>query len=587
MMNGSLSFRSRFALVWAIVLGGIVLPVLASPGLAQTDEDQTYYDDGTYYEDGTYADDGGYYENGEYVGEEPVAEEEIWRPSAPYRPLDFSAFTESLGDLTPEQIASYDDLVLEKDVHQLTKLLESGLVSSRNLVLYYVNRIQKYDAGALNSVVELNPDALSIAEARDEERASGQVRGPLHGIPVLLKDNIATGDMMHTTAGAVALTETWADHDSFLVQELRDAGAIILGKTNMTEWANWMHMQYANGYSAVGGQVFSPYGDWLDPSGSSTGSAVAVTSNFAPLAIGTETIGSIISPSSRASIVGMHPSLGLISRENVIPLSDEFDTPGPMGKTVSDVAVALTVLAGSGDPGDAFNTDISDLIGTDFTNSLNVSALEGTTIGILATEPEESDGYNLADANMTGAIDALVAAGAELVVVRPDGFPDIDWWNILACDLHTDVDSYLANNDTGFSSLADIVAFNYEDPAVFAPYGQERLEESVACELSNDEIAQLGSEARTTAQEYMASLFETYDIDALATIDDVFALEYGLAGCPAITVPRGVTGDGAPTGLTLIAPYKADSALIGYAYAFERAAQLRMPPEIVSGTSEG
>ena len=262
---------------------------------------------------------------------------------------------------------------------QLQRLMEAGELTSQELVLFYIDRIRTYDVGQLNSITQLNPDALYIAHLRDIQRANGESRGPLQGIPILLKGNIATADAMSTTAGAIALADSPAAHDAYLVQQLRDAGAVILGKTNMTEWANWMHMSIANGYSAFGGQTDSPFGG--DPSGSSTGNAVALTSNFATLAVGTETIGSIVSPSTYASIVGMHPTIGLISADNIIPLSPVWDTAGPMGKTVSDIAVAMSVFVGSLDPTDAHAAVATPVPVADFLAALDPNALQGVRLG--------------------------------------------------------------------------------------------------------------------------------------------------------------------------------------------------------------
>jgi amidase len=504
-----------------------------------------------------------------------------WPPFTGIRFVDFSSYAIDLEGLTPEDIARLDGLVLEKSIPDLTAAMEAGQLTSYELTLYALYRISTVDVGQLNAVVDLNPHALEIAKARDQDRQMGIIRGPLHGIPVMLKDNITTGDYLYTTAGAAALSNAVGDRDAFLVTQLREAGAIILAKTNMTEWANWMHYTPANGYSAVGGQIVSPYGDWLDPSGSSSGSTVAVTSNLVPLAIGTETIGSIISPSSRASVVGYKPSLGLISRDLLIPITDEIDTAGPIGKTVTDVAIAMTVLAARPDPTDPLSGQAQALFGADFTAQLTTDRLEGSRVGILAIEPEESDEYQIDYFDLWDEVAAFEEAGAEVVIVRPPGFPDLDWGLLFSCDMREEIDAYLPQVHADVWSLADIREFNETHPW-YIPYGQERFYEAEACELSPDEIHALGEEARATAAAYMADLFAEQEIDVLVSVDDLFALEYALAGSPAISIPRGVTYDGVPSGLTLVGPYLADLELLGYAYAFEQTGDWRVPPYNVS-----
>ena len=493
------------------------------------------------------------------------------------RPIDFSFFDDQLDSMESERIAELDSLVIEASITDLDTMMEEGTLTSYELTLYYLHRIRDLDVDQLNSIVDLNLDSLYIAQVRDEERASGKVRGPLHGIPVVLKDNIATDDYLRTTAGAMALAYETADRDAFLVNELRESGAIILAKTNMTEWANWMHYAFTNGHSAVGGQVVSPYNEWADPSGSSTGSSVAVTENFAPLALGTETIGSIISPASRESVVGYKPSLGLISRDHIIPITDAFDTAGPIGKSVTDVAIAMNVLAGNADPNDSDSEAAEDLIGADFTLALTENALQGMRVGILASDPAESDEYQITYYGLQPEVDALQKAGAEIVIVRAPWFPDFDWGTMFSCDIAEGVDAYLQETGADFQTLDEIRVFNEENPE-YIPYGQERFYEAAACEMSPEETAELAEQIRTESEAWMQDLFSTFDIDVLTSVDDVFSLQYAFAGWPAITVPRGESGDNVPTGLTFVAPYLHDRELLGYAFAFEQATHFRFAP---------
>jgi amidase len=576
-----------------LLLVAAVAPIVDHPRIAAQDEEDDfgqsnssgedlYYEEEPTYEDALPPEDGvPTDETGNDTGDSP--EQDLsWLPTSPYVPLDFSPFTDALSGITPQRMLELQSMIVEANVPQLEGLLEAGKLTSQELVLFYVDRIIKYDAGQLNSVTQLNPDALYLAHLADIQRANGEVKGPLQGIPVLLKENIATDDSMATTAGAIALAESPAMHDAYLVRQLRDAGAVILGKTNMTEWANWMHMSIANGYSAFGGLTRSPFEG--DPSGSSTGSAVAVTSNFAPLAIGTETIGSIISPATHASVVGMHPTTGLVSGENIIPLSPSLDSAGPLGKTVEDIAIAMTVFASALDSTDSRSAVATQVAGVDFMSALDPHALEGVRLGVVPYDPSLSDEETLAQFNVTGAIDDLEAAGAEVVVIHPSGLPDVDWWQLIACGMREGIDTYLQqNNITSPATLADIIAFNNSDPDRYMPLGQARLEEAQTCELSNADDLAMTKDEVTVAQTYLDDVFASNEVDALVTLDDTYSLEYGLAGYPAITVPRGGYEDWSPTSITFVGPSCSDASLVGYAYAFEQQGPHRLVPTLVEG----
>lgn len=577
--------RIRFILI-ALLLATTVLPVANSRAVHAQDDETGQYDD---YQGDTTTDETYQEEPTDPATEEwPVESDSTpgqtdlsWLPQTPYRPVDFSPFTEALAEITPERMAELEAMIVEADILQLEELMDAGKLTSQDLLLFYVDRIQKYDVGQLNAITQLNPDALYDAHLRDVQRKNGESKGPLQGIPILLKENIATGDSEATTAGAIALADAPAQHDAYLVRQLLDSGAVILGKTNMTEWANWMHMSFANGYSSFGGQTVSPFGD--DPSGSSTGNAVAITANFAPLAIGTETVGSIISPASRESVVGMHPTTGLISGENIIPLSPTLDTAGPMGKTVSDIAVAMSVFAQELDPADPRSSGAQPVAGADFLAALDPNALQGIRVGIVPVDPSYGPDDVLAIANGTGAIDALQAAGAEVVVVYPSGMPEINWWQIIACGMRDGIDHYLQSNGiTDPGSLADIIAINNSNPGVYIPLGQARLEEAQWCEVPATDVSAMTNGAISTAQAYLDDLFASNEVDVLITTDDTFTLEYGLAGYPAITVPRGTYDGYTPTNFTFVGPKCSDVDLVGYAYAFEQTGDYRIVPELTA-----
>lgn len=497
---------------------------------------------------------------------------------------DYGPFQQELAGFSADRIAQLDQIVPEASVDQLQHHLEQGDLTSADLVLYYLTRIRDLDDhGGLQSVVRINPLALVIAQELDADRAEGVTYGPLSGIPVLLKDNIATGDDMQTTAGAAALVDARADRDAFLVNQLRQGGAIVFGKTNMSEWAYWMSYYGPSGYSAVGGQTVSPYAPGIDPFGSSTGSAIAMTANLASLSIGTETLGSIVAPSSRASVVGMHPSIGLVSRDYVIPLAGDLDSPGPITRCVKDAAALLTVMAASADPNDPFvqaEPRIAEVAGTDFTAGLDATGLSGKRVGVFM-----SDGGNAFDGlwsmQLGDAAEALATAGCELVPVPIEFKPWVDMDNFLAAvstEMGVEANVYLQQTGAPFSSLAEIVAFNNQDPNAYAHYGQEHLNDAAFYWQSYDEAQAYFAAQRTQAREAFDRVFSEYTLDILATEETLLTEAYSFAGCPAVTVPAGLTDGGVPHGITFVGPYLQDHAVLQMAYAFEMVSRLRVLP---------
>jgi amidase len=484
--------------------------------------------------------------------------------------------------MTPQLRCRLDGLVLEATAPQIQADFAAGRYSAADLVAYYVDRIRRLDAIQLRSVIELNPDALDIATGLDSERSAGQVKGVLHGVPILLKDNIGTGDRLHTTAGAAALSIARSDRDAHLVAGLREAGAIILGKTNLSEWAYWMSYIAPSGFSALGGQVVSPYGKGIDPFGSSTGSAVAATMNLAAITVGTETAGSIVAPSARASVVGMRPSLGLVSRDRVVPISDECDTAGPIGRTVTDVAATLTAMAHARDIRDRHSDRAEGVHGTNFMAALDADALRGMRIGLIGigmNGPADDD-WIIANSGFTDAVRAMEAAGAKVVVIRPAPFdfegpgfvPEFNW------GLREGVNAYLAATDAPVRTLADVIDFNDENPGRYAPWGQDRLRDCLWSPLGEQEVRQISRSNRQQARDYLTGLLDADELDALAGIDTLQSLIYPFAGFPAIAVPAGYYPGGAPFSVTFIGRPRTDAELIGIAFAYEQASRLRVPP---------
>jgi amidase len=499
---------------------------------------------------------------------------------APHRPLDFRQFEDALAEFTAQQRCGMDRLVPEATAFQIQTDLRAGRYSGVDLATYYLDRIRRIDGTRLRSVIDLNPDALALAAELDAERASENVRGPLHGVPILLKDNIGTGDRLRTTAGAAALSAAHCDRDAHLVSGLREAGALILGKANMSEWAYWMSYTAPSGYSALGGQVVCPYGESIDPVGSSTGSAVAISANLAAISVGTETMGSIVGPSSRASLVGMKPTLGLVSRDRVLPISDECDSAGPMGRTVTDVALMLTAMASGPDVRDRHSHRAEGMHGSDFAMFLDEEGLRGKRLGVIGMEvPEPSE--TIRYSGLWGAIQAMQAAGAKVTPTAaaefelggPGFVPEFNW------GLRQGVDAYLAATGAPARSLADVIAFNDENLPRYAPWGQDRLRDCLWNPLGEREVRPIARANRQQAREYLARLLDGNELDALVGLDTLQSMIYPFAGFPAITVPAGAPW-GVPVGVTFIGRAKSDGELIGMAYAFEQASQLRVPPTL-------
>jgi amidase len=409
------------------------------------------------------------------------------RPEPEYsakRLRDFGPFAAALAGLTADRRAELDALLAEATVLDMQDAIAGNQLTSEELVTYYVDRIQRYDVDKLNAVMELNPQALEIARQLDAERAAGTVRGNMHGIPVLLKDNIATGDGMHTSAGAYALKDWQPDRDAFLVQQLRDAGAVILGKTNLSEWANYMDPCMPNGFSALGGQTRNPYGPF-ETYGSSSGSAVAAAANLAAVTVGTETQGSMIMPSQINSVVAIKTSMGLVSRDYVVPLLEWQDVPGPIGRTVTDVVVLLTALAGA-DERDPVTQDAAALAGVDFTQYLAPEARQGLRVGIVVKTDEEIEQF-LKDMSVTGKdADSLRQVlreqstaqrqagqqfsdlGFEVVEISESALPErIDLNEVLPYGFRDAINRFLAGlgDQVAVGSLEEIIALNADDLA--------------------------------------------------------------------------------------------------------------------------
>ena len=513
-----------------------------------------------------------------------VAQNQAPAPPAPLQALEFAPFDAAIESLAPDRRGELDELVIEATFDQLQSAMASGDLTSAELTTYYLARIRDYDVDGLQSMLELNPDALERATALDKERAAGDVRGPLHGIPVSLKGNIGTVGEMATSAGAAAMAEFQPGEDATLVAALREAGAVILGKANLSEWAGWVYPEPETaGFSALGGFPVNPYDPSLPVLGSSSGSGVGTSANLVAASVGTETAGSLIAPASANGVVGMKPSLGLVSRSGVIPLTSQTDTPGPVTRSVADAAALLTVIAGA-DERDPATDAAAALADTDFTGFLDPAALEGVRIGLLTNipeldeEPTDAQLEELYKALGYGrAVSGLRAAGAEVVPVFNElwGSTD-DFYTLIDNGFRLDLADYLAGfPESPISSVDDIIAFNDQDPDRYAPYGQGRLPSAAASTLTRREYEGFADTLRTDARTHIDGLLEQYDVEALASFANTFSLAYAIAGYPAVTVPTQPV-----LGLTFTGPYLSDGELIGYAHAFEHATEARLVPPV-------
>jgi amidase len=493
--------------------------------------------------------------------------------------------------------SAYD--ATDKSIGELEADLAAGRVTSVELVRDYESRIARFDP-LLHAVIAINPDALVQAKRADLARKSGAPQGLLAGVPILIKDNIETGNPMATTAGSLALKDNVTGRDAPLVAKLRAAGAIILGKTNLSEWANIRSSHSISGWSAIGGQARNPYDPRRSPCGSSAGSGIAVAASFAAAAIGTETDGSISCPSSVNGVVGFKPTVGLVSRTHIVPISHTQDTPGPMTRTVADAALMLSVIAGP-DPADPATAPAVHMK-TDYLAALDPTALKGVRIGVLrfatGVHPET-------DTVFEAAVDTLRRSGATLVEITE--FPrgaEIGPLEtlILRTELKADLATYLASTDpkrVPTRTLADLIAFDKAHAAEeMALFGQDTFEKAEA-------TSGLGDPVYLQAKALAHQLAGTDGIDRLLVANHVTALiaptlappgfidpvlkdRYvgggagslaAVAGYPHLTVPMGQV-DGLPVGLSFIGPAWSEATLLAYGYAYEQASHARKPPSL-------
>jgi amidase len=492
----------------------------------------------------------------------------------------------------------------ENTIADLQSGMTSGKFTARSIAEKYLARIEQIDrqGPAVNSVIEVNPDALAIADALDKERKEKGVRGPMHGIPVLIKDNIDTADHMLTTAGSLALMDSRPARDASVAQKLREAGAVILGKTNLSEWANIRSSHSSSGWSGRGGQTKNPYSLDRNPCGSSSGSGAAVAANLCALAVGTETDGSVVCPASANGLVGIKPTLGLASRAGIIPIAHSQDTPGPMARTVRDAAILLGAMAGV-DARDSATAESAGKASTDYTKFLDPKGLQGARIGVA----RKYFGFNDAvDDLMNNVIEEMKRSGAVIVdgadLPSHGKFDDTEF-TVLLYELKADLATYLANRGPGtpVRSLKEVIDFNERNRDKEMPYfGQDILikAEAKGPLTSKEYLDALDANHRLSRTEGIDAVMDKFHLDAIvaptgspAWLTDLVNGDHAsggssnaaaVAGYPDITVPAGFIF-GLPVGISFFGRAWSEPTLLKLAYGFEQATKVRKPPQFLAG----
>ena len=488
---------------------------------------------------------------------------EIWAP-----------FETALNRFGNDTYQALKPLIIEQDIPTLQAQIQRGLLTYEQLVLFYLYRIRKFESNpntTLHAILALNPKVIEQAMEKDRQQQKNQ--HPIYGMPILLKDNINTQDMP-TTAGAAYLQDHITDNDAFVVSQLKSKGALILGKVNLSEWAYYFCDGCPLGYSAVGGQTLNPYGRRIyETGGSSSGSGVAVAANYAVAAIGSETSGSILSPSAQNSVVGCKPTIGLISRTGIVPISSTLDTAGPMAKTVVDNAILIDAMKGK---------DIADPITS--------KGPDSQVDYILASQNRSFTGFRLgaikslvdADSLYRKAINTLRINGAEVIEYEPPNTELTGFLSLLNAEMKTALPNYFnsqANSALFGNDVQSVIDFNQQDSILRMPYGQTRLEGVVAEELTDDELQSLVNRLNHAATSFFNTPIDTHNLDAILSLNNYHAAYAAAAFYPCLTVPMGYTLQGEPKNLTFIAPSFQEQKLYSLGAAFESLTRYRELPK--------
>lgn len=485
---------------------------------------------------------------------------DIWKNVAP-----------QISNFSEEEYQKLTPLILEQNIPTIQNHIKEGNLSYEKLVQWYLYRIVKYENDretSLHTIISINPNAVEEAKQRDKN-TQAENNHAIFGMPILLKDNI-NFDKLPTTAGAEALKNNMTSN-AFIVERIQEKGGIILGKVNLSEWANYLHDNGPNGYSAVGGQTLNPYGRKLfDTGGSSAGSGTSVAANYAVAAVGTETAGSILSPASSSSIVGFKPTIGLLSRGGIVPISSMLDTPGPMTKNITDNAILLSAMTGE----DAKDTATKGQTAqTKYNQSLEID-LKGMRFGANKAFMEDSLYLSM--------IEKVKSLGGEIVEFSFEQISFDDFLQLLNADMKRDLPSYFQNyagSSISFTSAKDIVAYNLQDSALRIPYAQARFDGIVADQTSDEELEKLKVRMNTAAINLFEKPMKKLNLDCILSINNWNAAEAALAKYPCLTLPMGYRTSGEPAGITLISRPFEEQKLLQIGFAIEEVTKSRKLPK--------
>ena len=482
----------------------------------------------------------------------------------------FKPFENDLEYFLEEHYTALKPLILEQDIPTLQKHIKTGRLSYEKLTLFYLYRIQKFESDSsksLNSIISLNPNVLKEARARDKNKKEN-TEYAIYGMPILLKDNINTKDMP-TTAGAIALAENKNTADAFIVEKLREKGALILGKVNLSEWAYFFCSGCPLGYSAIGGQTLNPYGRGIfETGGSSAGSAVTIAANFAVAAVGTETSGSITSPASLNSVVGLKPTIGVLSRTGIVPISSTLDTPGPMTKNIIDNAICMNAMRGF----DQTDAASKELVVDYFKNGFK-QKLKGRRLGVIKPL--------LTDSIYSATVGKLRRAGAELIEITPPEVALNGFLTLLNIDMKNDLPKYLAadaDEQIAVTSVKDVIAFNLKDSLLRAPYGQQLFEGIVEDTTTLAKLEIIKTNLTNSGRKYFQAL-KNDNLEAILSINNYHSGFAAVANHPTLTVPMGYKNSGEPISLTFIGTPLSERILLEIGYAFEQLTKVRKMPK--------
>lgn len=483
----------------------------------------------------------------------------------------WKVINKQIADFTEEDYNRLKPIIFEKDILSIQSSIENGDLTYRHLTQWYLFRILKYESDkdkSLHSIIAINPNAVKEATALD--KSISEDRHPIYGMPILLKDNINT-DGMPTTAGAHVLEHNNTD-DAFIVKQIKSHNGIILGKVNLSEWAYFFCSGCPLGYSAIGGQSLNPYGRKIfETGGSSAGSGTTMAANYAAAAIGTETSGSIVSPSSQNSIVGLKPSIGLLSRSGIVPISSTLDTPGPMTRTVTDNAILLSAVTGEDASDAATKANPKDI---QYYKGLQRDYINGLRLGAFKNYMEDSL-YVI-------AINDLKGLGAEIIELEPEQVSFSKFVTFLNADMQRDFPKYMSSStspEITISTVKDVVNYNLEDTLIRAPYGQTLFEGVVAEEISDEDFEILKADYDKMGKSFFNTPMDRYKLDAVISINNYNSGHAAMAKYPCLTVPMGYEIDGQPKNVTFIAKTYQEDKLLKIGYAYEQATQKRKTPE--------